>query len=73
MKSKLETKTKSSQLFYNKEYLELVYQSTRVTIIHISSIERVKKLLTIDGVSGATFEENNLSFSASPKAYVICD
>jgi len=52
---------------------ELVYQSTRVTIIHISSIERVKKLLTIDGVSAATFEENNLSFSASPKAYVICD
>ena len=52
---------------------ELVYQSTRVTIIHISSIERVKKLLTIDGVSGATFEENNLLFSASPKAYVICD
>ena len=52
---------------------ELVYQSTRVTIIHISSIERVKKLLTIDGVSGATFEENNLLFSASPKAYVLCD
>lgn len=44
-----------------------------MTIIHISSIERVKKLLTIDGVSGATFEENNLSLSASPKAYIICD
>ena len=52
---------------------ELVYQSTRVTIIHISSIERVKKLLTIDGLSGATFEENNLLFSASPKAYILCD
>ena len=28
---------------------EIVYQSKRVTIIHISSIDRAKELLTIDG------------------------
>ena len=35
---------------------ELVYQSKRVTIIHISSIDRVKELLTVSGLCGLVFD-----------------
>ena len=51
---------------------ELVYQSKRVTVIHLSSIDRAKSLLNIDGLSGATFEEDNYKFSASPKVSLLC-
>ena len=49
-----------------------MYQSKRVTVIHLSSIDRAKSLLNIDGLSGATFEEDNYKFSASPKVYLLC-
>ena len=49
---------------------ELVYQSKKWTIIHISSIARAKELLTIDGLSAVSFEEHNLKYSASAKVHV---
>ena len=49
---------------------ELVYQSKKWTIIHVSSIARAKELLTIDGLSAVSFEEHNLKYSASAKVHV---
>ena len=49
---------------------ELVYQSKKWTIIHISSIARAKELLTINGSSAVSFEEHNLKYSASAKVHV---
>ena len=49
---------------------ELVYQSKKWTIIHISSITRAKELLTINGLSAVSFEEHNLKYSASAKVHV---
>ena len=46
---------------------ELVYQSKRVTIIHISSIDRVRELLTVSGLCGVSFDEQNHTFSACAK------
>ena len=49
---------------------ELVYKSKRVTIIHISSIDRVKELFTISGLCGVVFDEHDYKFSASAKVAV---
>ena len=49
---------------------ELVYQSKRVTIIHISSIERLMSLLTLDGLSGVCFEYLQIRRHASPKVFL---
>ena len=49
---------------------ELVYQSKRVTIIHISSIQRVMSLLTLDGLSGVCFEHLQMRPNASPKMFL---
>lgn len=49
---------------------ELVYQSKRATLIHTSSINRARQSFCIDGLSGVTFAENSLKFSASPKSIV---
>ena len=49
---------------------ELVYQSKNWTVIHISSISRAKELLTIDELSGVTFDEHNIKYSASAKVHV---
>ena len=49
---------------------ELVYQSKRVTIIHISSIERVRELFTVSGLCGVVFDEQNHKFSACAKVAV---
>ena len=49
---------------------ELVYQSKRVTIIDISSIDRVRELLTVSGLCGVVFDEQNHKFSACAKVAV---
>ena len=49
---------------------KLVHQSKRVTIIHISRIDRVRELLTISCVCGVVFDDQNNKFSASAKVYV---
>ena len=36
---------------------ELVYQSKRVTIIHILSIDRVRELITVSGLCLVVFDE----------------
>ena len=57
--------------FCKLQDLEIVYQSKRVTIIHICSIERAQELLTIDGLSAATFEEDNYLYHASARVSVV--
>ena len=47
-----------------------MYQSKRVTIIRISSTDRVTELLTVSGLCGVVFDEQTYKFSAYAKVAV---
>ena len=47
-----------------------LYQSKIVVISQILSINRVRKLFCIDVLSGVTFQDKSLKYSAYPKAFV---